>query len=87
MKFRRNSNIKQTKGRHEQRYGFMPRKSTTDAGFALRLLLEKCRGQRELHCGLVDFKKAFDKLPREEPWPYMRKSGTARSGLGCSKDI
>lgn len=38
VKFRRNSNVKQTKGRHEQQYGFMPRKSTTDAGFALRLM-------------------------------------------------
>ncbi|KAK3529612.1 hypothetical protein QTP70_032034, partial [Hemibagrus guttatus] len=36
----------------EQQYGFMPRKSTTDAIFALRILMEKYRdGQRELHCG------------------------------------
>ncbi|KAK3517687.1 hypothetical protein QTP70_015681 [Hemibagrus guttatus] len=35
----------------EQQYGFMPRKSTTDAIFALRILMEKYRdGQRELHC-------------------------------------
>ncbi|KAK3509147.1 hypothetical protein QTP70_020260, partial [Hemibagrus guttatus] len=34
----------------EQQYGFMPRKSTTDAIFALRILMEKYRdGQRELH--------------------------------------
>ncbi|KAK3512985.1 hypothetical protein QTP70_034000 [Hemibagrus guttatus] len=35
----------------EQQYGIMPRKSTTDAIFALRILMEKYRdGQRELHC-------------------------------------
>ncbi|KAK3556763.1 hypothetical protein QTP70_016690, partial [Hemibagrus guttatus] len=35
----------------EQQYGFMPRKSTTDAIFALRILMEKYRdGQKELHC-------------------------------------
>ncbi|KAK3545698.1 hypothetical protein QTP70_011272 [Hemibagrus guttatus] len=39
----------------EQQYGFMPRKSTTDAIFALRILMEKYRdGQRELHCVFVD---------------------------------
>ena len=36
----------------------MPRKSTTDAMFALRVLMEKCRGggQKELHCVFVDLK-------------------------------
>ena len=36
----------------EQQYGFMPKKRTTDAKFALRMLIEKHReGQRELHWG------------------------------------
>ncbi|KAK3512376.1 hypothetical protein QTP70_007443 [Hemibagrus guttatus] len=43
----------------EQQYGFMPRKSTTDAIFALRILMEKYRdGQRELHCVFVDLEKS-----------------------------
>ncbi|KAK3559553.1 hypothetical protein QTP86_013720 [Hemibagrus guttatus] len=42
----------------EQQYGFMPRKRTTDAIFALRILREKYRdGQRELHCVFVDLEK------------------------------
>lgn len=45
----------------EQQYGFMPGKSTTDAMFALRVLLEKYReGQKELHCMFVDLEKAYD---------------------------
>ena len=51
----------------EQQYGFMPRKSTTDAIFALRMLMEKYReGQKELHCVIVTLEKAYDRMPREE---------------------
>ena len=43
---------------NKQQYGFMPGKGTTDAMFALRMLMEKYReGQRELHCVFVDLEK------------------------------
>ena len=34
-------------------------------------------GQKELHCACVDLEKAYDKVPREEVWYCMRKSGVA----------
>ncbi|KAK3527809.1 hypothetical protein QTP86_006875 [Hemibagrus guttatus] len=72
----------------EQQYGFMPRKSTTDAIFALRILMEKYRdGQRELHCVFLDLEKAYDRVPREELWYCMRKSGVAEKYVRVVQDM
>ena len=71
-----------------QQYGFMPGKSTTDALFALRVLLEKYReGQNELHCVFVDLDKAYDKVQRELVWYCMRKSGLAEKYVSIVQDM
>ena len=71
-----------------QQYGFMPGKSTTDALFALRVLMEKYReGQKELHCVFVDLEKAYDKVPREEVWYCMGKSGLAEKYVRIVQDM
>ena len=63
----------------KQQYGFMLGKKTTDAMFALKMLMEKYReGQRELHCVFVDLEKAYNKVLREELWYCMRKSGMVK---------
>ncbi|KAI5100986.1 hypothetical protein C0J45_9972 [Silurus meridionalis] len=72
----------------EQQYGFMPRKSTTDALFALRMLMEKYReGQKELHCVFVDLDKAYDRVPREELWYCMRKSDEVCNSLHSGESV
>ncbi|KAK3510058.1 hypothetical protein QTP70_026788, partial [Hemibagrus guttatus] len=72
----------------EQQYGFMPRKSTTDAIFALRILMEKYRdGQRELHCVFVDLETVYDSVKREELWYCMRKSGVAEKYVRVVQDM
>ena len=72
----------------KQQYGFMPGKGTTDAMFALRMLMEKYReGQRQLHCVFVDLKKAYDKVPRKELWYCMGKSGIVEKYVQLVQDM
>ena len=48
----------------DHQFGFMPGRSTTDAIFGLRMLLEKWReGQKTVHCAFIDLKKAYDRIP------------------------
>ncbi|MCJ8731973.1 hypothetical protein PDJAM_G00205620 [Pangasius djambal] len=55
---------------------------------ALRTLMEKYRdGQRELHCVFVDLDKAYDRVPREELWYCMRKSGVAEKYVRVLQDM
>ena len=51
----------------EQHFGFMPRRSTTDAIFCLRMLSEKwTEEQQAVHCAFIDFEKVYDRVPKEE---------------------
>ena len=71
-----------------QQYGFMPGRSTTDALFALRMLMEKYReGERELHCVFVDLEKAYDRVPREELWHCMREAGVTEKYVKLVQDM
>ena len=51
----------------QQQFGFIPGRSTADAIFCLRMLLEKwTEGQKEVHCAFIYLEKAYDSVPREE---------------------
>ena len=66
----------------------MPGKGTIDAMFALRILMEKYRkGQGELHCLFVDLEKAYDRVPREQLWYCMTKSGMGKKYVRLVQDM
>ena len=48
-------------------FGFMKGRSTEDAIFALRQLLEKYKeGQRKIHCTFIDLEKAYNSMVYEK---------------------
>ena len=64
----------------KQQYGFLLGEGTTDAMFALKMLMEKySEGQRELHCVFVDLEKAYDRVPQEE-----RQGSTGKVCVTCT---
>ena len=67
----------------KEQFGFVKRKSTTDAIFAIRQLQEKYReGQQDIHCVFIDLGKDYDRVPREELYWCMRDKGCQRSTSG-----
>ena len=72
----------------KQQFGFMPGRSTTDAIFCLRILLEKwTEGQKAEHCAFMDLEKAYDRVPKEELWECLRLAETSECYKKIIKDM
>ena len=57
-------------------FGFVPGRSTTDAIFIIRHLLEKyIAANKPLYFAFVDLEKAFDRVPNKVLWWALRSLG------------
>ena len=61
---------------HESQCGFRPKRGTGDAIFTLKMALKK-RKEHNLESWVlfIDFVKAFDRVPRETLWKFLKQFG------------
>ena len=69
-------------------FGFVPGRSTTDAIFALRILMEKHREkQQPLQLAFIDMEKAYDHVPRDLIWWALRKKQVPEQYVHIIQDM
>jgi hypothetical protein len=72
----------------ENQFGFMSGRSTMEAIFLIRQLMERCRKQKkDLHMIFIDLEKAYDKVPRNVMWWVLQKHKVSSKYITLIKDM
>ena len=67
-------------------FGFMPGRSTIEAIFLIRQVMERYR-EKDLYMVFIDLEKAYDKIPRNVTWWTLDKHKVPTKFVGLIKDM
>ena len=69
-------------------FSFMPGRSTMEAIFLIRQVMERYREKKnDLHMVFIDLKKAYDKIPMNVMWWALDKHKVPTKYIGLIKDV
>jgi hypothetical protein len=72
----------------ENQFEFMPGKSTMEAIFLIRQLMERCREKKkDMHIIFIDLEKAYDKVPMNVMWWALQKHKVSSKYITLIKDM
>ncbi|KAH1266916.1 UPF0183 protein [Glycine max] len=72
----------------ENQFGFMPGRSTMEAIYLLRRVMEQYRmDQQDLHLIFIDLEKAYDRVPRKILWKALEKKGVRVAYIRAIQDM
>jgi hypothetical protein len=72
----------------QNQFGFMPGRSTMEAIFLVRQLMERYREEKKnLHMVFIDLEKAYDKVPRDVMWWALEKQNVPTKYITLIKDM
>ena len=72
----------------ENQFGFMSGRSTMEAIYLLRRLMERYRDKKkDLHMIFIDLEKAYDKVPRDLIWWALEKKCITKRYIEMIQDM